>query len=166
MPLTPFHLGPALLFGLLLFSYLDLPTFLVSNVILDIEPFLILYLGLPGPLHGSFHSYTLGILVALGTALVMLLVKPIIRPVVSLFRLRQESPFQKIFVTALLGICFHVTLDAFLYPEIRLFYPLQFNPLLDLASSGSVYLFCSLSFLPGLILYVYRLLRSSRRIKE
>jgi len=163
MPFTTFHFGPALLFGLLLFRYLDLPTFLVSNVILDVEPFLILYLGLSGPLHGPFHSYTLGALVALGTALGMLLMKPITRPVMSLFQLRQESTPKRIFVTALLGIYLHVTLDAFLYPEMRLLYPLQFNPLLDLVSSGSVYLFCSLSFFPGLALYAYKLLRSLRK---
>jgi len=163
MPFTPFHFGPALFFGLLLFQYLDLPTFLVSNVILDIEPFLVLYLGLSGPLHGPFHSYTIGALVALGTALVMLLAKPVTRPTMSLFQLRQESSPKRIFVTALLGIYIHVTLDAFLYSEMRLLYPLQFNPLLDMVSSGSVYLFCSLSFLPGLALYVYRLLRSLRK---
>jgi membrane-bound metal-dependent hydrolase YbcI (DUF457 family) len=160
MPFTPLHFGPALLFGFLLFPYLDLPTFLVSNVIVDVEPFLVLYLGLSGPLHGPFHSYTLGALVALGTALVMLLMKPITRPVMSLFKLRQEFTPKRIFVTALLGIYLHVTLDAFLYPEMSLLYPLQFNPLLGLVSSESVYLFCSLSFLPGLALYAYKLLRS------
>ncbi len=41
MPLTPFHLGPDLFFGLLFFSYVDFPTFLVANVIVDIEPILV-----------------------------------------------------------------------------------------------------------------------------
>jgi len=163
MPVTPFHLGPALLFGLLLFRYLDLPTFLVSNVILDLEPFLILFLGLSRPLHGPFHSYTLGALVALGTTLGMLFVKPITRPVMTLFRLRQESTPRRMFVTALLGVFSHVTLDAFLYYEMRLLYPVQFNPLWGLVSAQSDYLFCSLCFPLGLILYVYRLLRGFKK---
>jgi len=162
MPFTPFHLGPALLFGLLLFPYLDLPTFLVSNVIVDLEPFLILFLGLPRPLHGPFHSYTLGTLVALGTAMAMLLVKPLTRPIMSIFRLGQESSPRRVFVTALLGIYLHLTLDAFVYPEMHLLYPLQPNPLLGLFSSESVYLFCSLSFLLGFAIYIYRLLMGSR----
>jgi len=161
MPFTPFHLGPALLFGLLLFRYLDLPTFLVSNIIIDIEPFIILTRGLPVPLHGPFHSYTLGVLVALGTVLGMMLVKPITRPLMTLFRLRQESSVKGMFMAALLGVYFHVTLDAFLYPEMRLFYPLQLNPLLDLFSLYSVYLFCIVCFPLGIALYIYRLLRGS-----
>ncbi|MFB0543285.1 MAG: hypothetical protein ACETVR_00740 [Candidatus Bathyarchaeia archaeon] len=159
MPATPFHLGPALLFGLLLFPLLDLPTFLVSNVIVDLEPFLILSLGLPGPLHGSFHSYTLGTLVALGTTLLMVLMRPLTRPIMSLFRLRQESSLKKVLVTALLGLYLHVTLDAFLYHEMRPFYPLWPNPLWGWASRPTVYQFCILSFLPGLVLYIYRLWR-------
>ena len=159
MPVTPFHLGPALLFGLLLFPHLDLPTFLVSNVIVDLEPFLILSLGLPGPLHGLSHTYTLGTLVALGTALLMVLMRPLTRPIMSLFRLRQESPLKKVLVTALLGLYLHVTFDAFLYFDIRPFYPLRPNPLWGWASMPAVYQFCTLSFFLGLILYVYRLWR-------
>ena len=159
MPFTPFHLGPALLFGLLLFPHLDLPTFLVSNVIVDLEPFLILFLGLPGPLHGPFHSYTLGTLVALGTALLMVLMQPLTRPIMSLFRLRQESSPKKVLITAVLGLYLHLTLDAFLYPEIRIFYPLVGNPLLGLVSMYTVYQFCIISFLPSLILYLYRLFK-------
>ncbi len=65
MPFTPFHLGPALLFGLVLFSYLDFPTFMVANVIVDIEPFMIIALGLDLPLHGFFHSFLGGVIVSL-----------------------------------------------------------------------------------------------------
>ena len=42
MPLTPFHLGPGLLFGLLLFRYIDFPTSLIASVIVDVEPILAL----------------------------------------------------------------------------------------------------------------------------
>lgn len=160
MPFTPFHLGPALLFGLLLFPYLDLPTFLVSNVIVDLEPFLILFLGLPGPVHGPFHSYTLGTLVALGTALLMVLMQPLTCPIMSLFRIRQESSPKKVLITAVLGLYLHLTLDAFLYSEMRPFYPLVGNPLLGWFSMRAVYQFCILSFLPGLFLYIYRLWRA------
>ena len=57
VPFTPFHLGPGLLFGLLLFSYVDLPTFLVASVAVDIEPLLVLSLNLRYPLHGYLHTF-------------------------------------------------------------------------------------------------------------
>lgn len=46
MPLTPFHLGPALLLGLIFLRYVDFPTFLVANVIVDIEPMFIMLFNL------------------------------------------------------------------------------------------------------------------------
>ena len=62
MPFTPFHFGPGLLFGLLLLSYIDFPTFLLANVIIDIEPILVLSLKLNYPLHGILHSFLGGII--------------------------------------------------------------------------------------------------------
>jgi len=40
MPFTPFHLGPALLLGLMLSKYIDLATFLFANILVDLEPLL------------------------------------------------------------------------------------------------------------------------------
>jgi len=51
MPFTPFHLGPALGLGLPLRRYVYVPTFILANVIVDVEPFLVLFLGLRYPLH-------------------------------------------------------------------------------------------------------------------
>ena len=51
MPFTPYHLGPGLFFGLLLFRYLDFPAFLIANIVVDVEPFLVLAFGLHQFLH-------------------------------------------------------------------------------------------------------------------
>jgi len=71
MPFTPFHLGPGLLFGLLLLGYIDFPTFLVASVIVDVEPFLVLTLNLNYPLHGFLHSFLGGTLLAFLVAAAM-----------------------------------------------------------------------------------------------
>lgn len=60
MPFTPFHLGPAIFFGMLLRRNMHMPTFIVANVILDVEPLLVLILGLKYPLHGYFHTFIIG----------------------------------------------------------------------------------------------------------
>ena len=54
------HLGPALLFGLILFNYFDFPTFLIANIIVDIEPLTVILLGLDSPLHGFFLPLAVG----------------------------------------------------------------------------------------------------------
>lgn len=91
MPLTPFHLGPGLLVGLLFFSFIDFPTFLVASVIVDVEPFLVLVFNLDFPLHGFFHSFLGGTLVAFLLSLVMSRVRESLSPLLLFFKLEQKS---------------------------------------------------------------------------
>lgn len=46
MPLTPFHLGPALLWGFVFLSYMGFPTFILANVFVDVEPIFFLLFNL------------------------------------------------------------------------------------------------------------------------
>ena len=85
MPFTPLHLGPALLFGLLFLGFIDFPTFLVANVIVDIEPFLVLALNLNYPLHGFFHSFLGGTLIAILLAFIMLRIRNRLSPLLAFF---------------------------------------------------------------------------------
>jgi len=71
MPFTPFHFGPALFFGLLLLQYIHFPTFIIANVIVDLEPFLVLFFDLDYPLHGFFHSFAGGSIISIILALWM-----------------------------------------------------------------------------------------------
>ena len=41
MPFTPYHFGPSGFFGLALKKWIDLPVFLLANVIIDVEVLLI-----------------------------------------------------------------------------------------------------------------------------
>ncbi len=160
MPFTPFHLGPALFIGLLLFSLFDLPTLMVSSVIVDTEPFLVLLFKLDYPLHGFFHSYLGGTIMAVAVAFAMFAVRKGIQRIMSTFKLQQNSSFRKIFFTSLFGVYFHIFLDSPLYREIKPLYPLDFNPMYRTISASSIYLFCILSFLAGFILYVYKIKRN------
>lgn len=157
MPFTPFHLGPALLIGLILIPLLDLPTFVVANLIVDLEPLLVLLLGLPRPLHGPFHSLTVGAPLALGVALIMGRVGGFVEPLTAFLGLGQKPRLGGILSASLFGVWLHVLLDALLYPELRPLYPLAGNRLLGLASSGAVYGFCSAAFPLALLVYLLRL---------
>jgi len=160
MPFTPFHLGPALLFGLILFNYLNFPAFLVGNVIVDIEPFLVLCMGLRYPLHGFFHTYLGGTIVGIATGVGIYSVRNWLNKILAKFKVQQESSFTKILYTSLLGVYFHIFLDSFLYEEMKPFYPLTYNPLLNAVRFGAVYDFCTVSLISGFILYIYKLVFS------
>jgi membrane-bound metal-dependent hydrolase YbcI (DUF457 family) len=159
MPFTPFHLGPGLFVGLLLLSFIDLPTFLVASVIVDVEPFLVLAFNLNYPLHGFFHSFLGGTLVAVPLALVMYRIRDKFSPLLSFFRLEQKISFKRVLVAALFGIYIHILLDSRGYTDIQPFYPSAYNPLLTTGVSAGLdsYIFCIWSFVGAAIIYIIRL---------
>jgi membrane-bound metal-dependent hydrolase YbcI (DUF457 family) len=165
MPFTPYHFGPALFFGLLFLSFIDFPTFLIANVIVDIEPFLVLALNLDYPLHGFFHSLLGGTLVAIPLALIMYQIRDKISPLLSFFRLEQKISLKRILVASLSGIYIHILLDSRIYTDIQPFYPSTYNPLLTtgiLAGLDS-YIICIWSFFGAIIIYVIRLFLFKRK---
>jgi membrane-bound metal-dependent hydrolase YbcI (DUF457 family) len=159
MPFTPYHLGPALLFGLLFLSFIDFPTFLVANVIVDIEPFLVLTLNLNYPLHGFFHSFLGGTLVAVLLALMMRQIRDRLSPLLSFFKLEQKTSFMRILVAAFSGVYIHILLDSLIYTDIQPFYPSTYNPLLTTGILAGLdpYIFCIWSFFGAIIVYIVRL---------
>ena len=156
MPFTPFHLGPGLLIGMLLFSYVDFASIMISSVAVDVEPFLIIVFRLSLPLHGFFHTYVEATMIAVLTAVGVRLVSSLLGRPLSWLRIRQESSFRRILYASLLGVYFHVLLDSFLYGEMNPFYPLTGNPLLGLVGFNVVNEFCTFSFVFGFVLYAYK----------
>jgi membrane-bound metal-dependent hydrolase YbcI (DUF457 family) len=168
MPLTPFHLGPGLLLGLLLLAYIDLPTFLVASVIVDVEPILVLFFDLDYPLHGFVHSFLGGTIVALLLAAVMNKVRDSLSPLLSFLRLEHKSSFKNILIASLSGIYIHILLDSRMHRDIRPFYPLDFNPFLSSSALPGlgVYMLCIWCFIGAAVIYVIRLLLTWRKVTK
>lgn len=168
VPFTPFHLGPGLLVGLLLFSYIDFPTFLVASVIIDIEPFLVLTLNLHYPLHGFLHSFLGGTPLAFILAAAISGARRTLSPLMSFFKLEQKSSFKSILSAALLGIYFHILLDSRMHPDIKPFYPMSFNPFLSRSMfiGLEMYTLCMWSFIGGVVIYVIKLFSERRAAKK
>lgn len=162
MPFTPFHWGPSSWIGLLLFKIFDFPALLVASVVVDIEPFCVLFFNLSYPLHGFFHSLLGGSILAALTAIVLYLLREKIKKIMAVFKLAQSSSFKKILWTSFFGVYFHILLDSFLYTDIRPFHPLESNPFFGLFSPQQIYLFCGLSFLVGILFYLLKILTARR----
>ena len=154
MPFTPYHWGPSSWIGLGLSKYLDFPTFLLANVIVDIEPFLVLTFRLNYPLHGYCHTFLIGSVIAVLVALIMFKSKHLTQRIMGLFRLRQDVEMSGFFIASILGVWFHVILDAPLYSDIQPLYPIKDNPFYGLIRSQTVYRFCAWSFLVGIVFYI------------
>ncbi|MEM3377649.1 MAG: hypothetical protein QXV09_06235 [Candidatus Bathyarchaeia archaeon] len=145
-------------FGLLLYAVFDFPTFLIANVLPDIEPFAVLFFSIRGyPLHGFFHSYIGATILALALAFCMYFLRGFSGKVMMAFRLQQRSSFKKIIFAAFAGSYFHVFLDSFLYSEMMPFYPLQVNVFSAYGNSTVIYVFCVVTALLGITLYLYKI---------
>jgi len=159
MPFTSFHLGPGLLLGLVFFGYLDFPTFLIANVIVDVEPFLVLALNLNYPIHGFLHSFLCSTLLALLLAVTFQKVRARLTPFTEIFELEQKISLRSVLLASFSGAHLHVLLDSPLYSDIKPFYPLDVNPFLSNNPyiSFGMYAVCVLSFIGGIAIYIVKL---------
>ena len=155
MPFTPYHLGPALCFGLPSRKYLHAPTFILGNIVVDIEPFLVLFLGLRYPLHGYLHTFISAFCFGIVFGFGMYFLERIMHPLYQAFRLEPKvtlsmKPF---IVGGVLGTMLHVLLDSPLYADIMPFYPIAINPLYNSLSSLQVYSLSTWMGIFGIVLY-------------
>lgn len=157
MPFTPFHWGPTSLIGLLLFQFLDFPSFLISSVAPDVEGLYIVVFRSFMPHHGLTHTYIVASIIGIIVAVAIYSFKGLTGKIMEKIGLYQTSSFKKILYTSILGAYSHIFLDSFLYPEMRPLYPLEGNPFVGIASEYvryvAVYGLCGLSFLIGLVIY-------------
>jgi membrane-bound metal-dependent hydrolase YbcI (DUF457 family) len=168
MPLTPYHVGPGLFIPLLLLNIVDLPTFLIASVIVDVEPILVLSLALQYPLHGFLHSFLGGSIVALVLAVVMFRFRKFFSQAMSFFKLEQKWSITSISIASFLGIYVHLFLDAQMHQDMQPFFPLAGNPFLDQSPlSGLIpIIFCVWCFFGAIMVYSIRLAMFARRSKK
>jgi len=159
MPFTPFHLGPAFAVGLPFRKYLHAPTFILANVILDVEPFLVLLLGLRYPLHGYFHTFLLALFVGLGLGYTMFLLEKFLHRFYRGLLLEPNGKLglKSFMVAGVLGTTIHTLLDAPLYSEMQPFYPLTVNPLYNPSLSPTIHNICVWLGIIAIIYYIYLL---------
>jgi len=139
------------------------PTFLVASVIVDVEPLLVLVLGLSYPLHGYLHTFLFASLTGLALGYMMFTLDGFLHPVYRALRLvAEDSQGRKAFiVTGVLGAVFHVLLDSPLYRDIRPLFPFTQNPFYNPNLSMDVYSFCvwtgvlGVSYYVGLLIYPF-----------
>lgn len=151
MPFTPLHFGPGLALNAAAPRAVNWPAFCLANIIIDLEPAYFILTHNP-PLHRTMHTLG-GATVAFGATV---LAWTVIRRVGKRAQVPNWGDWRgenqrAVWLGALLGAYSHVVLDAFLYSEMRLLWPLgDGNPLLGVVSFATVYLFCVLMWGVGL----------------
>ncbi len=168
MPFTPFHLGPALAIGLPLRRFIHVPTFIIANIVVDLEPLMVLALNLDYPLHGYLHTFigAFAIGIALGYSMYMLerVFNPLWR---KLLLVPSPSRDLKAFIVAgVSGTLLHVLMDSPLYHDIRPLYPISTNPFYNPELTTVIYGLCVFMGILGLLYYLYLVAKYSLRSRQ
>lgn len=155
MPFTPFHFGPHATAALAFHRYIDVPVFIAANVVVDIEPMLVMLFGLDYPLHGYCHTLLPGGLLGGLFGCAAYPFRTLIGKAMSRLGLPYTTTFTKAAFSGMLGAWLHVLFDAVIYGEMKPFYPVSSaNPLFGIVSSDSgLYVICTLFFVPAIALY-------------
>lgn len=152
MPFTPIHMGPGLLVKALLQGSFSLMVFGWAQIIMDIQPLIVLLTGV-GHLHGFSHSYLGATAIGIGSALT--------GKYAAEFTLRRSGricflpiSWPVAFVSALIGSYSHVLLDGIMHADLEPFAPFsRDNPFLGFISIDALHQFCLASGLLGVGLY-------------
>jgi membrane-bound metal-dependent hydrolase YbcI (DUF457 family) len=154
MPLTPFHLGPGLFFGISLSKHLEIFSFLIGSVILDIEPAVNIFIFKKYPWHGFFHSIWGAIIAALVVAVLFKIFENQIKEKLKKVHFQRPFSFAKVYLSCFSGAVIHLVFDSFLHNDVFFFWPSKFNPILYLLSPFEVNLICILMGIIGILLIV------------
>jgi len=145
--------------GLIFKRWIDLPVFVLANVTVDIE--VLLYN------HWPFHRYAHTLLIGAGVGIIWAIgayfLRGWFRSFMNKMRLSYESNFKKVLLSAILGVWFHVLIDAFYHYDVNIFWPSRAKPLYRLISQQQVSFFCLVFWALAIALYLFILYRNRKR---
>jgi membrane-bound metal-dependent hydrolase YbcI (DUF457 family) len=155
MPFTPYHLGPSAFLGLTLRKWLDVPVFVLANVVVDVEVLVIKLLGLGWPFHRYTHTLLLGAIAGAIWGIAAYPLRHTLGKIMQMLRIPYQTGFRKMVVSGVLGVWLHVVIDAIYHPDVRIFWPSRAKPLYELISQGWVKAICVGSFVAAAIVYAF-----------
>lgn len=153
MPFTPYHLGPSGFFGLVLKKWIDLPVFLLANVIVDIE---VLFYD-KWPVHRYFHTLLIGAVVGAACGILAYPAGGIFKKIMQAIRIPYQRSLWKMIISGILGVWLHVLIDAVYHWDVNIFWPSRVKPLFNLASKAQVQTICAALFIAAVAVYLITL---------
>lgn len=164
MPFTPYHFGPNGFAGLLLSRWINLPAFIIVNIVIDLEPLVVILNNIRKyPEHGFFHSFAGAAVAGLLFSLVYSAVKKPVNNFMSFMGLRQDATLLSIVPGCVLGGWAHVFLDSFLYRDIMPFFPSYVNPMYGKITPGAMRLWCVIAGGAAVVVYFVRMIANKVR---
>lgn len=150
MPFTPFHMGPGILIKSILQSGFSLMVFGWSQIVMDIQPLIVLITG-EGHLHGFSHTYIGASLLAVFACVSGKYLSELGLKVLRLKLTASVSISWLIaFTSAFVGCFSHVLIDSVMHADMQPFAPFfADNALLGIVSTSLLHKICLYSGLVG-----------------
>jgi hypothetical protein len=158
MPFTPYHFGPSGFIGLVFGKWIDLPVFVLTNVIVDIEVLIIGGLGLGWPYHRYCHTLLFGAVLGALWGVAAYPARNFFKGIMKVFYIPYKTSLLKMIISGVLGIWFHVLIDGIYHTDVRVFWPSNKMWLRDMLhehiTKSQLEAICMLCFIAGFIVYI------------
>jgi len=167
MPFTPYHFGPSGFVGLTLRKWIDVPVFVLANVVVDVEVLVVSLLGAGWPIHRYAHTLLLGTAVGIIWAVAAYPLRNFFKKIMRILRIPYQTSLWKMLVSGVLGVWLHVVIDAIYHPDVHLFWPAKAIPLYALLTRQHIKALCLVFFIAAVVLWALAAVSySKRKIKE
>ncbi len=163
MPFTPYHFGPAGLLGYIFRKWIDLPVFVLANVVVDVEVLLVNLMRVGWPSHRYGHTFVIGAAVGAVWGFVAYLGLPLLGRLMKKIRIPYQTNAFKMIISGILGVWLHVLIDGIYHYDVRPFWPMRKNYLWRLLSHNQVKWICIICLGIFVLLYVLSLRTKTRR---
>jgi len=160
MPFTPYHFGPSGFIGLVSKKWLDLPVFVLANIIVDLEVLIINLFRLGYPFHRYCHTLLIGSLIGLLWGASAYPLRRFFKRLMKILRIPYQTNFRKMLISGVLGVWLHVLMDGLYHWDVRVFWPSRAMPLYHLLTEQQLKTTCRVFFAAAVIVYVIMLVCS------
>jgi hypothetical protein len=107
-------------------------------------------------LHGPLHTFLAATVIGLLIAWFIYSQKAWLQKITDKMRIEQSYSLNSIILGSIIGTWSHVILDSPLYTDITPLWPATNNPFLWTIGPLTIYEFCVFSFLPAIVIFIYR----------
>ena len=166
MPFTPYHFGPSGLVSLIFRKWLDVPVFILANIIVDVEVLVIATLGLGGPTHRYSHTLLLGAVAGAIWGIAAHPLRHFFGKIMRMLRIPYQTSFWKMVTSGILGVWLHVVIDAIYHWDVRIFWPSNAKPLFGQISQGRMEAVCIAFFIAAVVPYILAVKAFSKKDKS
>lgn len=163
MPFTPYHFGPSAFLGLIFRKWLDLPVFVLANIIVDIEVLVMAAFGLGYPHHRYCHTLLIGSVLGILWGASAYPLRHLFKRLMQILRIPYQTSLRKMLISGVLGVWLHVLIDGIYRWDSMVFWPSHARLPHRLLNQQQVEAMCLVFLAAAIIVYVIMLVLSYRR---